>query len=156
MTKKILPTTLVLLTVFALSTPARGADVDFGVRGGVYTDTEEPFVGAELLFPLGGSWFLNPNVEYVFIDRGDFLTFNLDAHYDFWSNGTFGAWAGGGLAVLYTDRDLPRRNNQDDTDVGVNLLVGAGSLQGALRPYVQGKVTLADESELVLAVGLRF
>ena len=41
--------------------------------------------------------------------------------------------------------------------MGLNLLGGVGFGKGqALRPYIQGKVILSNDTEAVLAVGVRF
>lgn len=144
-----------------LAGPAR-AETDFGIRGGLYSDAESGFLGIELLTDFTGQWFLNPNLEYVFVDEGTLATLNLDAHYDFRTNAPYYLWLGGGLAVIYEEVDLPprlRRQGVDDseTDIGANLLAGIGFGKGqAIRPYLQGKVILSDETEAVLAVGLRF
>lgn len=157
------PLAKISITVLALTAsilllvpqPAEG-QVDFGVRGGIYGD--DAFVGAELLFPLQGSWYLNPNVEWVFVDNGDLFSVNGDVHYDFETGGNYYAWGGGGLALLFRDFDRPRfRDDDSETDVGVNLLGGLGfNPGGALRPYVQGKITLADDTEGSIAFGVRF
>jgi hypothetical protein len=141
-------------TLFLLPSAA-GAAVDFGIRGGAYTDVGEGFVGAELLFPVSRAIFFNPNFEYVFVQDGDLATFNADFHYDFWSEGSVTVWAGAGAALI--NSDLPRdRRDDDETDFGLNLLAGIGALRGSLRPYLQGKAILADDNEFVVAVGLRF
>lgn len=149
------------LTALALSllltpTPA-AADTDFGVRGGLYSDASSGFVGVELLTGITGSWFFNPNAEYVFVDDGDLATINLDAHYDLPLRAPADVWLGGGLAVVFADDDRPRGNDDSETDIGVNLLAGVGFLRReAIRPYVQGKILIADETEAVIAVGIRF
>ncbi|HUP42487.1 MAG TPA: hypothetical protein VM599_04690 [Thermoanaerobaculia bacterium] len=147
---------LAALAAFSAPAPA-AADVDFGVRGGVYTDLEEAFLGVELLMPVTGQWFFNPNLEYVFVDPGSLWTLNGDFHYDFAQSGNLTFWAGGGLAVIFRDFD-DRRGRRDDseTDVGANLLAGLGLVRGAVRPYGQVKVILSDDTEAVLAVGVRF
>lgn len=128
------------------------ADWDLGVRAGYYSDTEEAFLGVEALTQVGPRpLYFNPNVEYVFVDRGSLLTLNGDFHYDFWEEGNWNAWAGAGPAVVFRDF-----NGRDDTDFGVNLLAGFGMRRGAVRPYLQGKVLIADDTEAVIAVGLRF
>jgi hypothetical protein len=136
------------------------ADVDFGVRGGFYSDAEAGFVGVELLADITRSWFFNPNFEYVFVDEGDLYTVNLDAHYDFPTRNPYYFWVGGGLALIRSEVDFctPRRcDSESENDVGVNLLTGIGFGKGeAIRPYLQGKVIVADETEAVIAVGLRF
>ncbi len=147
-----------LAAALALALPADPASaVDFGLRAGVYDDADEVFVGGELLFQLAPRWFFNPNLEYVFVDDGDLITVNGDVHYDFPVDFNGYVWAGAGLAVISDDRPRPpRRRDDDDTDVGVNLLAGVGWRANGLVPYIQGKVILADETEAVLAFGLRF
>lgn len=146
---------LAALAAFSAPSPA-AAEVDFGVRGGVYTDIEEGFIGAELLMPVARQWFFNPNIEYVFVDPGSLWTLNGDFHYDFAQSGNLTFWAGGGLAILFRDFDDRRRRDDSETDVGANLLAGLGAARGAVRPYGQVKVILADDTEAVLAVGVRF
>lgn len=126
----------------------------FGVRAGFYTDAEDAFIGAEYLAPIADQVFLNPNVEYVFMDNGTFMTFNLDAHYDFPTRSNVYVWAGGGLGVMYINPDGPVDSN---TDAGLNLLFGLGfKTSGSVVPYVQGKAILADNSDFALGFGLRF
>ena len=131
------------------------AQVDFGVRGGFYSDSEAGFVGLELLFGLNRDWFLNPNFEYVFVDDGDLSTVNLDVHYDLPTrNAPYYLWLGGGPALVLRDDEL---SGEDDTELGLNLLAGLGFGKGeAIRPYVQGKILVSDETEAVLGVGVRF
>ena len=130
--------------------PARADKV--GVRTGVYTDAGKPFVGFELLLPISHSVYLNPNVEYVFIDDPAYLTFNADFHYDFHTHSRAYVWAGAGLGVIYQNPDGPAPS---ETDVGANFLFGVG-LKGDVIPYVQAKLLVKDDPEFVLGVGLRF
>jgi len=145
---------LILLAV-AVALPSRArAQTDFGVRTGVYTDESDAFVGLELLSRMRGSqWFFNPNFESVFVDNGNLFTINADFHYDFPTSGQFSVWLGGGPALILRDPD----RGDNSTDAAVNLLAGFGfSPHSAVRPYVQGKVILSNNSEAVFAVGLRF
>lgn len=135
------------------------AQWDLGVRGGVYADGADPFVGFELLHRMGdSSWWFNPNFEAVFVDDGDLLTVNGDFHHDLATDAPFDLWAGAGLAVIFRDRDRGRgRFSSSETELGVNLLAGVGfASRGALQPYIQGKAILADDSEASLAFGIRF
>jgi hypothetical protein len=137
------------------------AEVDFGVRGGFYSDAEAGFLGAEVLMDVTRSWYFNPNIEYVFVDDGSLWTANGDFHYDFPTRSNLAVWAGGGLAVIFSEIDPPRGcrrcEAEDETDVGLNLLGGVSfSKRGPIRPYVQGKVILSDNTEAAIAVGLRF
>ena len=139
------------------SRPAVAADIDVGVRGGVYTDVGEPFLGVDLLMRISDTrWFFNPNLEYVFVDPGDLATVNLDVHYDLdTDNDDLYVWLGGGPAIVFRD-DEGRGDDEDDTDVGINLLGGIGWQLEAFVPYLQAKALIADDSEVVLAVGVRF
>ncbi len=130
---------------------ARAGDL-VGVRGGIYTQREQPFAGFELLLPIGGRVYLNPNFEYVFVENGSYLTFNADFHYDFRTHHRTYAWAGGGLAVLYTN---PEGEGGNYTDLGLNVLFGIG-FKGDVVPYFQAKLIVTNDLEFVLGFGLRF
>lgn len=129
---------------------------DFGVRGGAYTEAEEPFLGAEALFGLGSTkhWFGNPNIEHAFIENGDLTAFSLDFHYDFPTGQAYTIWAGAGPTVIFNDRNAA--GNDDQTDAGMNLVFGVGSKKGDVRPYGQMKVVVADDTQAVLGAGIRF
>ena len=150
------PLILGFALVAALAAPAAvSADegVMFGVRGGYYFEVEDPFLGAELLLRLGHRFYFNPNFEYVFVDNRDYMTFNADFHYDFPTDGRNFVWAGAGLALVRID---PENRQPTDTDAAANLLLGAGLGGRGVVPYLQGKLILKDNTEFVLAVGLRF
>lgn len=160
---RFVPTTLrqscVVTAFIALLVPAArpaAADVDVGLRGGYYTDAEEGFLGADLLMQIADTrWFFNPNLEYVFVDPGDLATLNLDVHYDLdTDNDDIYVWLGGGPAIIFRDDD--RRNGDDETDLGLNLLGGVGWQLESFVPYLQAKAIIADDNEVVLAVGVRF
>jgi len=147
------------LLVLLMPAPA-AAQVDFGVRGGVYSDDSDPFVGAELLGNFDGTrWYYNPNVEVVFVDPGNLVTANADFHYDVPTTTPFDVWLGVGGALVFRDDGNNDRFGRNDstTDPGLNLLAGLGfNPHGSVRPYVQGKLLLTDDSQAVLAFGLRF
>lgn len=148
----------VFVALAAISSPVpAAAQVDLDLRAGRYADTEEAFIGAGILTGVTGNWYFNPNVEYVFVDPGSLWTLNGDFHYDFAHSGNWSIWAGGGPALLFRDlEDRRGRRVDSETDFGANLLIGAGLNRGAVRPYGQFKVILADETEAVVALGLRF
>lgn len=147
----LLPFMLVVATL--LSLPAAADDAKVGVRGGYYTDIEEPFIGAELLLKVAPRFYFNPNAEYVFLNNAKYFTWNADFHYDFHSRGSSFAWLGAGLAVTTFN---PRGPNNSNNDVAANILAGVGVQTGGLIPYFQAKVIAKDETEFVLAFGLRF
>lgn len=143
-----------LLLALVLPATAGAQDIDGDLRVGVYTDVSEAFVGGGILTQLGNTrWFFNPNAEFVFVDPGDLATLNLDFHYDLVSQGEADFWLGAGPALVLREN----RRGDDETDFGVNLLAGVGFLRSsAVRPYFQGKLLLSDESEGVIAFGIRF
>jgi hypothetical protein len=130
------------------------ADTNFGVRTGVYTDASAAFVGGEFLTSISKSnWYFNPNVEVAVADGRDIITANGDFHYDFLQDRSFYVWAGGGPAFIH--REIPE--DADHSDLGVNFLGGiAWKTSSKVLPYLQGKVTVSDSDEAVLAFGVRF
>ena len=148
--------TALSMALMSLAARPAAADVDVGVRGGYYTDAEEGFLGVDLLMQIQDTrWFFNPNLEYVFVDPGDLATLNLDVHYDLdTDNDDLYIWLGGGPAIIFKDDD--RKNGDDETDLGLNLLGGIGWQLESVVPYFQAKAIIADDNEVVLAVGVRF
>lgn len=134
--------------------PGGGRGWYIGVRGGAYFDADEPFVGVELLAPLGGNLWFNPNFEWVFVEGIDVASLNADLHYDLDSEGPYTFWLGAGLGMRYTK--LERPNAEGDWDPGLNLLAGMGFGGGSFIPYVQAKYYVGDFNEFVLAGGFRF
>jgi hypothetical protein len=151
----LLLTSACFLAGVASITPGH-AKTDFGVRGGTYTEGEEPFLGAEALFGVGANerWFGNPNLEHTFVEGGGLTAVSFDFHYDFPTGQPCTIWAGAGPTVIFRDRNAP--DNAHDTDPGVNLVFGIGAKRGDVRPYGQMKVVVAENSEAVLGVGVRF
>ena len=149
-----------LLTAFAALGLAAGAaqageGVDGDLRGGYNADAEEGFVGGGVLTGVGGSgrWFANPNAEVVFVDAGNQVNLSGDFHYDFIPSGPTDVWLGAGPTVIHRDRDA---GASDDTDLGVSLIAGVGARSGAVRPFAQGRIIMADDSEAMVAFGIRF
>lgn len=134
--------------------PGGGRSWYLGVRGGAYFDVDEPFVGVELLMPLGGNLWFNPNFEWVFVDNADLATLNADVHYDLPTDGAYMFWLGAGLGMRYFKLDRPAADG--DWDPGLNLLAGLGFGHGDFVPYIQAKYYLGDFNEFVLAGGFRF
>jgi hypothetical protein len=151
---------LALATLFLIPALAQ-AQVDVGVRGGFYSDASAGFLGGEVLTRTPfRNWFFNPNFEYVFVDDGHLYSLNFDAHYDLHTGGPYSLWLGGGPALIVSTEDAfgcRRCGSDNETDLGLNLIAGAGIWpRGAVRPYVQGKVTLSNNTEASLAFGVRF
>ncbi len=152
---RLLVVTGLALAGAALAGPSAFADdFKFGIRGGYYTKLDDAFLGGELLIPLDHRFFFNPNVEYVFVNDGTYITFNADFHYDFRSHSPAYVWLGAGLALVHDDPAGPD-NTQDD--VAANFLGGVGFRTGSsLIPYFQAKVIAKHDSIFSIAFGLRF
>jgi hypothetical protein len=131
------------------------AEIKPGVRVGGYFDPNDAFIGGEALIDVAPQWYFNPNVEYVFADHAQFVTFNFDVHYDLHTNENIYFWIGAGPAILWFDPDAPRR--ESDTDFGFNVFAGVGfQTHSRIVPYIQPKVIISDHSQFSLAFGVRF
>jgi hypothetical protein len=135
-----------------LARPAQ-AEIKVGIRGGYYTEVKEPFVGGELLARIAHRVYFNPNVEYVFVENATYTTWNADFHYDLPTGGSTYVWLGAGLAVVRFDPEGPGGANND---TAANFLAGLGFRGSSVIPYFQAKVIAKDQTEFVLAFGLRF
>ncbi|HEX4826214.1 MAG TPA: hypothetical protein VFV19_18080 [Candidatus Polarisedimenticolaceae bacterium] len=126
------------------------AETRFGVRTGVYVDDSAGFLGGEIVTAIAPNWYFNPNLEAALNGDRDVITVNGDFHYDFFQDRPYWVWAGAGPAYIH-------REEGDQDAFGVNLLGGIGwKTRSKVSPYVQGKVTLSNDDEAVLAVGMRF
>ena len=135
----------------ALSFGSAEAQTRFGVRGGFYLDQDEPFVGAHVVHKIQRGWMFNPNFEYVLVERGSLFTINADLHYDLPSRSATIFWLGGGLGISHFSEQ-----NFNNTDTGLNLLMGASFGRRGAIPFVQVKVRVEDDSQLVLGGGVTF
>jgi opacity protein-like surface antigen len=147
-----------LLAAALLLAPMLSA-ADFGVRAGRYNDSDEDFVGAEMLFDLG-ALNLNPNIEYSLADDVTAGSANLDLTCNVASIGSFTPFLGAGIGLSYVDNDVDTR-----TDILGNLIGGVSWNLQTLKPYAQVKYfrVLDNDSgsgeaddDIALTIGLRF
>lgn len=149
---------LSLVAVALVLAPLASA-ADFGVRAGRYNDSDEEFVGAEVLFDVG-ALNINPNIEYLLADEDVTAgTINLDVTVDVANIGSFTPYVGAGLGLFYTDTDAIGTQ----ADVIGNLIGGVAFNSEFLKPYAQVKYfrilesdQVGDKDEIALTVGLRF
>jgi hypothetical protein len=143
-----------VIAVLALGTAAYDqaqAQTHFGVRGGFYMDQDRGFVGAHLLNKIQRNWMFTPNFEYVFVEPGSFFTINTDLHYDLPSRSSTIFYLGGGLGIShFSYQDF------NNTDVGLNLLTGISFSRQPVIPFIQAKVMITDNTQLILGGGLTF
>ncbi len=150
--KRFLPfLVLVLIVVFSDS---MNAQTSYGIRIGQYDDVDELFIGGEIIAPVNYSFSLNPNLEYVFVEKATFATLNCDLLYYLNRRSNLPFWFGGGLGLAYVN---PEGKPESDTDLGINILGGvAFNTRTSITPYIQAKLLLGDYDDFVLAFGLRF
>ena len=142
---------LIALSIASLSVDDAAAQTRFGLRGGVYLDQDEAFIGGHFIQPLERNWVFNPNFEYVLVEEGSLFTINADFHYDFPSRSSTLFWLGAGLGVSRFSLD-----DESNTDVGLNALTGASFGRGPVTPFVQAKVMIFDDTQLVIGGGITF
>jgi hypothetical protein len=122
-----------------------------GIRLGSYTDNSDFFVGVDAKFNVLG---LNadPSVEYVFVDNGTLMTFNLDGLVDVIHLPVVSGWLGGGVGLMYFDTD----QSDSSTDPIANVIVGVG-VNVLFNPYVMAKWIFADNNDgFVICAGVHF
>ena len=136
-----MPAFLFLLLFAALPLQAQ---VRWGARIGVVDGG--PMIGGDMVWAMGGGFILNPGVEI----SEDLISTNADVHYDIEIHRDAAFWIGSGIALLNPE-------NQD-LDVGVNLIAGVGTRRAGRIIYTQVKLTAPSDydSFTTLAVGIRF
>ena len=137
-----MPVFLFLLLFAALPSFAQ---VRWGARVGVADG--EAMIGGDLAMVLGGGHIVfNPSLEL----SSKLVSTNADFHYDFGINRDSAFWLGAGLALVTPE--------EQDLDVGVNLLLGLGVRQAPRIYYTQLKYTKLSEydSYTTAAFGVRF
>lgn len=140
-----------LLILCATAFDNANAQTHFGVRGGVYLDQDHPYVGAHFVSKVQRNLMFNPNFEYVLVDRGSLFTINADFHYDLPSRSSTIFWLGGGLGISrFSFEDF------SNTDTGLNLLMGVSFSRRPVIPFIQVKVMVMDDTQLVFGGGLTF
>ena len=127
------------------------AQAHLGMRGGLYMDQDEGFVGAHVLAPIQRNWMFTPNFEYVFVEPGSYFTINADLHYDFPSRSNTIFYLGGGLGIGHYSNE-----GTENTEAGLNLLTGISFSRRPVIPFIQAKVFIADDTQLIVGGGLTF
>lgn len=146
--KVFLAVSLMTATVVARAEPAEG----FKLNTGVYVDEGDPYIGLSYQVPVSPNSAIVPGFEYLFVDRGTLMTFNVDGRFDLPASTVNPMWAGVGLAALH--REV---GNFENTDFGVNFLWGMDFERNQnWVPFVNAKAIVSDESYLGFSFGIRF
>lgn len=138
---------------------------DFGYQGwgprvGVSVDPDQVFAGVHLdLGEFADNVRFQPNLELGVGDDQVLLALNLEAAYLFPVEQSWMPYAGGGLGVNFVDFDEPRgsRGDDDDTDVGVNILGGVQRVRASAPDiFLELKIGLSDAPDFKFTFGWTF
>jgi len=146
--------------VLATSASAAGATIGgIGPRVGFSTSPDQiVFGGQAIIGEIAPQVTFDPNLEFGFGDHQTVIAANFDAHYHFDLEGT--AWrpyAGAGIGLNFIEFDNGPFENQSNTEVGGNLILGAGvPTQAGNRFFGELKFGLGDIPTLKVLVGWNF
>ncbi len=150
------------LFILALSYQPALCSVGAGPRFGLTVDPDQVHFGGHVaLAEFYPGWMFQPNLEIGLGDHMTVAALNLETIYRFDEMvGEMGLYGGGGLGVNFIDYDYDeyiRGFGGDDTEIGLNLLIG---LEKAIRArdsfFGEIKVGLADSPDFKLTFGLTF
>jgi len=155
---------LVLILVFgALSAvPVAHADAvigGVGPRVGASINPDQLVFGGQLIIgEIAPDLTFDPNLEFGFGDHATVIAANFDAHYHFVISGSsWRPYAGAGLGINFIEIDRGFGNDASDTEVGLNLIGGAGvPTSSGNRFFGELKLGLGDIPDLKIMVGWNF
>jgi hypothetical protein len=148
----------------ALMVPATGhaeaVASSFGPRVGLSVNPDQIVLGGQMVVgELAPDITFSPNVEFGFGDHVTVIALNLDGQYHFRiQNSAWRPYLGFGLGVNFWEFDAPPgfRDNSD-TEVGGNLIVGAGvPTRSNNRFFTEARFGLGDIPDLKIMVGWLF
>ena len=148
-TRSITRLSLLLVALFALTSPA--AAQDGGVRAGLTVDPDQFYFGGHLeTSPLVDRLYFRPNLEVGFGDDLTLIAANMEFVYKFASRSGWRLYAGGGPALNVYMFDAA---DDSETDAGLNLLVGVENSDGLFFEFKMGAV---DSPDFKFGVGWTF
>jgi hypothetical protein len=147
-----------LLPVAALA--AEPLQAGWGPRVGFSVNPDQiVFGGQAIIGEVAQNVTFDPNLELGFGDHATVIAANFDLHYHFEiANSNWRPYAGAGVGVNFISVDLgPGFDNASDTEVGGNIIVGAGTpTRGGNRFFGEIKFGLGDVPDLKMMVGWNF
>lgn len=143
--------TAVLAAGTTLAAEAQTSRAHLGPRISYNFDAEEVGLGAQVGLPIGRRLEFYPSFDVFFVDPGSLWALNADIKYRFGGQGMEWLYTGGGLNV--TNASV---GDNDETNAGLNLLLGVESLRGWVHPFAEGRLTVGDESMFQLSGGINF
>lgn len=117
----------------------------WGAHLGYSFDTDDMLLGAQLSWPISTQLDFYPSFDYYFVDGGNSV-WGLNFDLKFRPQTRYGIWyLGGGLNLLH---------DAGGTGSHLNLLTGLEDRRGRMRPYIEGKFILGDNSLFQLVGGI--
>ena len=154
---------LLLLCAFAAActTSARAEATlgGIGPRVGFSTSPDQiVFGGQAIIGEIAPRITFDPNLEFGFGDHQTVIAANFDMHYHFEIQDTpWQPYAGAGIGLNFIEFDNAPFQNTSDTEVGGNLILGAGiPTQAGNRFFGELKFGLGDIPTLKMLVGWNF
>ena len=124
--------------------------VHVGPRLSYNFDLEEFAIGAQVGIPIANRLEFYPSFDYYFVDPGSAWGLNADLKYRLATDDApYWFYLGAGLNLTGVSV-----LDQDDTNLGANLLGGVETLQGRIHPFGEARLTLSDGSFFQLGIGL--
>ena len=132
----------------------------WGPRVGVSVDPDQAFGGIHLdLGEFAPNVRFQPNAELGVGDDQVVLALNLEASYLFPVNQSWMPYVGGGLGINYVNFDEPRgrSGDDDDTDLGFNVLGGVQRVRSSAPDlFMELKLGLSDSPDVKIMFGWTF
>jgi opacity protein-like surface antigen len=151
--------------VLAFGLPAAGhaqLGAGLGAHAGYDFDAEEVLIGASFRFeivgvPIGGNPLtIVPGIDFYPGVDGTLLFLDLDGQVSIPVSGVE-PYVGAGVFLRYISVDAPIVGSVSDSDWGFNLLGGvAFEASEQVKPFVEGRGRITEESTVVVRGGIRF
>ncbi len=142
----------IALAATAPTASAQTSRTHIGPRIGYNFDTEDVTLGGQISFPIGRRLEFYPSADVTLVDQGSMFGVNVDIKYRLPAGSSMDwLYLGTGLGIV--SRSI---NDNDNTDTGLNLFLGAESLRGRVHPFIEGRVLISDGSMAQLVGGLNF
>ena len=142
--------TFALLVALPSLGAAQTSHAHLGGRFTYDATNEMTGLGVQLSAPIGARLELYPSADFMFPDVGSRWVGNIDLKYRF-PAAERPLWFYVGAGVGFDRRSF---RDVHDTEAGLNLFTGLEPLRGAVHPFMEVRLTAADETRVGLAVGL--
>ncbi|HET6679936.1 MAG TPA: hypothetical protein VFG84_01935 [Gemmatimonadaceae bacterium] len=130
---------------------AQTSRAHIGPRFSYNFDVEDAAIGVQFGLPVADRTEFYPSFDVYFVNPGSLWALNADLKYRLTPDVAGWWYVGGGLSIAHASV-----GDADDTNAGLNLLTGVESLSGWVHPFAEGRVTLSDDTNFQLSLGLNF